>query len=176
MPGTTEQLLYACHGFGTKDQSPGLHSRSDNYRPVDSLTVTTQIIPRNKGTHTVSQNNIGHLRIAFLCDLLQPMYIPYHYRCRILFAEVTVSAAFRHRFSMSEMVFSGNKDSSGSQKFSQVLITLHILCHSVHYLHNAFYIAVIGSISHCMDTAFAVPGIKVKFFLNHKTSLVTEKS
>ena len=124
----------------------------------------------------MSQNNIGHLRIAFLCDLLQPMYIPYHYRCRILFAEVTVSAAFRHRFSMSEMVFSGNKDSSGSQKFSQVLITLHILCHSVHYLHNAFYIAVIGSISHCMDTAFAVPGIKVKFFLNHRTSLVTEKS
>ena len=75
---------------------------------------------------------------------------------------------------MSQMIFTGDKDSSLRQKFCQIFIAFHVFCHSVHDLHDASYVTVIGCISHCMDTVLTVPGVKVEFFLDHKTSLVAE--
>ena len=122
----------------------------------------------------MSQNNIRHLRILFFGDLLQSMYIPDYYRRWILLAEVPESSILRNRFSMSQMIFTGDQDSSVRKIFCQFFIAFHVLCHSVYYLHNSFYLTVIGCIAYCMDTVLAIPGVKVEFFLDHKTSLVAE--
>ena len=75
---------------------------------------------------------------------------------------------------MSQMIFTGDQDSSVRKIFCQFFIAFHVLCHSVYYLHNSFYLTVIGCITYCMDTVLAIPGVKVEFFFDHKTSLIAE--
>ena len=98
----------------------------------------------------MSQNNVGNRRIDLLCQFLQSVSIPHHYRGRILFAEITATI-LTDRTTMSQMVLPGDNKSFIRQKLCKLFITLHIFSHTMNDLHHTNDVTVIRRIAYRMD-------------------------
>ena len=116
-------------------------------------------------------DDIGHVGILLLRELLQPVDVPHKDRGRVLLTEIPVLSLLPHRLPVSQVVFPGHHEPFLHQKPGELLVPFHIFRHAVHHLQDTSNPApVIRPVPDCMQPALPVPGVKIEFFLDHSAS------
>ena len=148
---TVKDCQHPAKGLGCLDQRLGLEAGAHDDGAVQLPAVLAQVLPGIEGTHAVSQQKVGQIRVKLLGKHGHSVQVGQHGAVAVRLSKIAVILFGADGRTVSQMVVPGDQNAPVGQIFCQGAVAVDVLHHAVGQLQHRPHLSL-------RDAAKAVQG------------------